>query len=96
MMTDSKKVYSEVLGVLNSLGEEYINKLPKSIMDFIENNSEKELIPVIETNVPLNKMPISRDAQTFITLLNLQYFCSTEEEKNTLMKRIVENSNKKG
>ena len=89
---DSRKVNSEVLGVLMFLGMDYISKVPDSIMDYITKNSDKNLIPKIEKNTPLNKMPISREAQAFITLLNLQYFCETQEQKNKLINRIKENS----
>ena len=88
------KINSEVLGVLNALGEEYINKLPSNLYNHLKNNSDDALIPKIDKNTPLNKMPISKEAQTYITLLNLQYFCETPEEKETLMKRIIDNSNK--
>ncbi len=89
-----KKVNAEVLGVLMSLGIEYMNKVPDELMDYITKNCNKEDIPVIDKNTPLNELPISREAQTFITYLNLEYFCENEEQKNEILKRLVENEKK--
>ncbi len=88
---NDKKVNSEVYGVLKTLDSQLLNRLPQALLEYIKNNSDESLIPNIKKGTPLKDMPISRDAQAFITLLNLQYFCQSTDEKKQIIDRIVEN-----
>lgn len=84
MNNQAKDIYIEVYSILNLLGEEYINKLPKSIYTIIENNitdknqfKYKSLSDIKEDN-------ILKDSINMIALLHLNYWCESEKEKQEL------------
>ncbi len=88
------KINSEVLGVLKILDKETLHRLPDDVYEYLVKNSKEDLIPDIPYGTPLNEMPISREAQAFVTMLNLAFFCKDGKEKETIMKRIIQNEKK--
>ena len=64
MITANEKIwYAEVYYVLNYLGIEYIRKIPKKLLDVIENARDKnykfDWIVSIYLNLPVEKDPSS-------------------------------------
>ena len=64
--------YTEVSYILNILGDNYKNKIPKKILECIDTNIQ-------ETN-------ISRNALIIISIFNLKYWENDENEKEKLRK----------
>ena len=85
-MIDKKEevLYKEVYTVLETLGDNYINKLPKDLYEFIRNESEKYDRFILDKTKKISNQ-ISEDTIAFIAYLNLNYWC-TENEKNELIK----------
>lgn len=90
-IANTSKVYSEVYEFINSLGNEYKNKLPKRIYLTIQNNRDKNYIPKYETNQSVASNTFSKEALALISALNLQYWCEDAEEKERLKKVYTEN-----
>ena len=44
-------IYSEVYGVLEMLGEEYINAIPKKMYTFIKENRDKSYNPIYDIDI---------------------------------------------
>lgn len=90
-MIDKKEevLYKEVYTVLETLGDNYINKLPKDLYEFIRNESEKHDRFILDKTKKISNQ-ISEDTIAFIAYLNLNYWC-TENEKNELIKIYKEN-----
>ena len=86
-------MYAEVYNLLNILGTEYINKIPKKMYDFIDESRDKSVLINIDINLPIESQNISDETIEFISLLNLKYWC-TENEKIELQKIYDENERK--
>jgi hypothetical protein len=88
---DNRKVNAEVLGVLMASGEAVLSRIPKSVINYLKENSDKGDIPQFDPNKTISECEISKEARTFLTVLKLQYLCDTEEEKQELIKKIADN-----
>lgn len=86
MEIEMQTVYSEVYGILNVLGEKYINKLPKSLYDTILSQKRRDYVPRYDIKIPLEKQNLKKESVAMIALLHLNYWCSSREEKEELKK----------
>ena len=60
MNIKTKEIYSEVYQVLNLLGDEYINKLPRSLYNMIKEKRDINYIPQYTEDLPLNQQNIQK------------------------------------
>ena len=81
MNIKTKEIYSEVYQVLKLLGNEYIDKLPKSLFNMLEEKRDIHYNPKYTENIPLN---INKETISIIALLHLNYWCENENEKHEL------------
>ena len=93
MVNERAIAYSEVYAILNMLGKEYINKLPKDIYNIIKEEKSTEYNPVYETTVTLDKQDVKKETISIIAFLHLNYWCN-EEEKIKLRELFDENEDK--
>lgn len=91
MNIKTKEIYSEVYQVLNLLGNEYIDKLPKSLFNMLREKRNINYEPKYTEDLPLNKQNIKKETLSIIALLHLNYWCENENEKNEL-KQIFKNN----
>lgn len=75
-----KDIYSEVYAILNMLGKEYINKLPKNIYNIIKEEKSIEYNPVYATTVALDRQDVKKETISIIAFLHLNYWCDDEEK----------------
>ena len=83
--------YAEVYEILNILEEEYVEKIPKKIVDFFEKERIKEYKPDIKANVPLIDQNLKRETFVLLAILNLNYWCNSQEEKREFLNKLNEN-----
>jgi len=74
--------YLEIYQILNLLGLDYINKIPKKLYKYIADNKSNE-------DVKMDS--ISKEAITFIAMLHYKYWTDSQEEKNELFEIFNEN-----
>lgn len=75
--------YREVYLILNKLGNEYINKIPKKVYNHIKEN--------MATSGPEIKI-IKKESIAFIAALHYKFWTENEEEKQELLKIFNENA----
>ena len=92
--TTQENVYSEVYSLLNALGPQYINALPKKLYSLIEENRNKSYNPTFDLSIPIYKQNISKNATALICILHYNYWCTSEEEKNKIDKVLKYNTEK--
>lgn len=80
--------------MLNLLGNEYVNKLPKSLLNMLEEKRNINYVPKYTDAQPLNKQNIQKETLSIIALLHLNYWCENEEEKKQLRKMFKNNEDK--
>lgn len=94
MNIKTKEIYSEVYQVLNLLGNEYIDKLPKSLFNMLEEKRNINYEPKYTEDIPLNKQNIKKETLSIIALLHLNYWCENSNEKNELNQMLKDNENR--
>ena len=94
MNIKSKEIYSEVYQVLNLLGKEYIDKLPKSLFNMLEEKRNINYEPKYTEDLPLNKQNIKKEALSIIALLHLNYWCENVKERNELNQMFKDNEDR--
>ena len=76
-ITKEEMAYTEVLNVLNYIEKEYLEKVPKEIIDFLEKNS-LEYPMCFDANGDFKISPL---AEAILCYINLEYWCDSEERK---------------
>lgn len=94
MNIKTKEIYSEVYQVLNLLGNEYIDKLPKSLFNMLEEKRDINYEPKYTDDLPLNKQNIKKETLSIIALLHLNYWCENANEKNELNQMFKNNEDR--
>ena len=94
MNIKTKEIYSEVYQVLNLLGNEYIDKLPKSLFNMLEEKRNINYEPKYTDDLPLNKQNIKKETLSIIALLHLNYWCENANEKNELNQMFKNNEDR--
>ena len=89
-----KKTYSQVYGILEMLGENYITKLPSSLYKMINEERQKEYTPQYDSSIALEKQDIKKESLSMIALFHLNYWCNSQDEKNKLRKLFQYNEEK--
>lgn len=90
-MDNSSLAYSEVCTILNMPEDEYKERVPKNVMDFFEEERDKEYNPIIDVNIPLEKQNLKRKTLVLLAILNLNYWCDSEEEKQEILDSFAKN-----
>ncbi len=83
-------MYSEVYEILNILGEEYINKLPKKLYMNISNYRNKNNTKKFYIDRSIQEQDLNQETLEFITFLDLKYWCN-DNERQVLMDQYEEN-----
>ena len=89
LMDNSSLAYSEVYAILNMIEDEYKERVPKNVMDFFEEERDKEYNPIIDVNIPLEKQNLKRKTLVLLAILNLNYWCDSEEEKQEILSIVL-------
>lgn len=90
-MMDNSFAYSEVLEILNNMDKKYVNKIPKKLIDYFNDNSSDNYIKHIDPNVDLKEQKLSKKTLDILALINLKYWTKSEEHRKRLLKQYSEN-----
>lgn len=91
---EKKYAYAELEEILNWLGSEYINKLPRRILQVIKYEKKQSYKPQIDFSKPLENQ-VRQETKNMIAYLNCKYWLQDEEEKNKIKSSIRKNYEKK-
>lgn len=94
MTKERREAYVEVLEVLNNMDSKYIEKIPKKLIEFFINNSSKEYKFHLKENIPLEEQKLKEITINVLAMLNLNYWCESEEHKKELLKKYYDNEMK--
>lgn len=91
MNIKTKEIYSELYQILNLLGNDYIDKLPKSLFNMLEEKRDINYNPQYTDKIPLHKQNIKKETISIMALLHLNYWCENEKEKLELKQMLKNN-----
>ncbi len=75
------KAFKEVYMILKSFGKEMQGKIPTSLLDFIEENMDKDYFFILDDNIPLEEQSFMDETLGIISLIYRDYLCTDEERE---------------
>lgn len=88
------EVYTEVLTIVDNMNPQYKQRLPKKLIEFFDENSDKEYKFNLNYSVPLKDNKLKPGTKSLLAVLNLQYWCESEEEKKKFLNIYAENESR--
>lgn len=73
----------------------YVEKVPKKIRELFSNNRLEGYTPNINSKIPLDEQNLQKKTYSILAMLNLNYWCENENEKQELIAIYTENDRKK-
>lgn len=86
--------YSEIWTILNLLENSYASRVPQQVKNFFEEERLKDYIPQIDVDRPLTEQNLQRKTIVLLALLNVNYWCDSEEEREFLLREMANNDNR--
>ena len=84
MVMENMLAYAEIDEILNLLEDDYREMVPKKVRDFFKEEKMKDYHPEIDIEKPLIEQNLKRETMVLLAILNLNYWCENEEEKQLL------------
>ena len=94
MENNLSKAYTEVLLILSYMEQKYVDMIPKKLLELFNEEKDKNYQPNINPNISLAEQNLQRKTLTLLAMLNLNYWCKNENEKQEMLKMYSENDKK--
>lgn len=92
MEKESQLAYAEVDAILNMLETEAVEKIPLKVREFFKNEKDKKYIPKFSENFfDIYNIELMRETICLLTILDINYWCETEEEKQLILNKLEDN-----
>ena len=89
------KAYAEVDMILSFMEIKYVEKIPKKMKELFKSEKLQNYEPKINPQIPLDEQNLQKKTYAILAMLNLNYWCDDENEKQELIKLYAENDRKK-
>lgn len=76
-----KKALKQVYMILKFVGKDITDKIPIDMLNFIEENMDKDYFFVLDENIELEEQELMDETLGIISLIWRDYLCSDEERK---------------
>lgn len=90
-MINEKMVYSEVYEFLNTLPSKEKNKIPMNIQNVFKYFKDDTYTKIIKKDIPISEQNLKKETLDIIAMLNIDYLCNSELEKE-FYKKVYENN----
>lgn len=77
----NKISYNETYDIICHMNSKISKKIPKSFLDFIKDNREKNYKVNVDYSNKINKASLQRDTRILLSLIYRDYLCTPEERK---------------
>ena len=94
MTMNRKNSYVEILEILKYMDKIYVDKIPKKLIEFFEENKANNYKFKYDSAVELGKQNLNDNTLALLAMLNLNYWCESEEHKKELIARYNDNEQK--
>ena len=95
MVMENMLAYAEIDEILNLLEDDYRERVPKKVRDFFKEEKIKDYHPEIDIEKPLIEQNLKRETMVLLAILNLNYWCENEEEKQRFLNELDKNEKEK-
>lgn len=91
MKNRTRIAYAEINEILKFIEKEYVERIPNKVRSFFENERDKEHKITINLNESLLLQGLERETFVLLAILNLNYWCDSEDEKEEFIKELEKN-----
>ena len=95
MLMDNMIAYAEIDEILNLLEDKYREKVPEKVRTFFKEEKMVDYKPTIDVNTPLIQQNLKRETIVLLAILNINYWCENEEEKQFFLNELAKNEEEK-
>lgn len=95
MVMENMLAYAEIDEILNLLEDNYRERVPKKVRDFFKEEKMKDYHPEIDIEKTLIEQNLKRETMVLLAILNLNYWCENEEEKQRFLNELDKNEEEK-
>ncbi len=95
MNSDLTKAYAEVDKILSFMETQYVEKIPRKLREVFKNEKMQDYNPNIDPKIPLDEQNLQKKTFSILAMLNLNYWCEDEKEKQELIAIYAEKDRKK-
>ena len=95
MLMDNMIAYAEIDEILNLLEDKYREKVPEKVRTFFKEEKMFDYKPTIDVNTPLIQQNLKRETIVLLAILNINYWCENEEEKQFFLNELAKNEDEK-
>lgn len=71
---------SETLDILNHMEKLYLDKLPKKLKDFLEENKSDTYVPHLDHSQKISQMPLKEKTKDILAAIYMNYWCAPEKK----------------
>ena len=86
--------YSEIWTILTLLEDSYASRVPQRVKAFFEEERLKDYEPQIDVDKPLTEQNLQRETMVLLAMLNINYWCNSDEEREFWLREMARNDNK--
>ena len=91
LSVNTRQAYTEIDNFIELLDEYNRNKVPKKLREYFKKEKDNTYTKTINPNIPIKKQSLKEETLALIAMLNLQYWCEDENEKEKLKNIYNEN-----
>ena len=84
---DRKKAYVEILEILKRVDKKLVDKIPQKLIDFFNKNKDEEYYFKYDDTKRLKEQKLNSITLDLLGMLDLNYWCEIEDEKQKLIKK---------
>lgn len=84
----------EVLFILDNTDVQYVNKIPKTVINFFKQNASKDYTPTFNPKCEIKDMNIKNETKHILSVIYLNYWAENEENQQQFKKILMENQKK--
>ena len=94
MENSLSKAYAEVLLILSYMEQKYADMIPKKLLELFNEEKDQNYQPDINPKISLAEQNLQRKTLALLAMLNLNYWCKDESEKQEMLKMYAKNDKK--
>lgn len=91
MVNETELAYAEVDSIIELLEDKFANRIPEQVREFFKKEKNDDYIPKIRSDIGLDEQELKAETISILTLLQLNYLCNSEEEKQEILSELQEN-----
>lgn len=94
LSVNTRQAYAEIDTFIDLLDEYNKNKIPEKLREYFKKEKDEKYIKKINPNQSIQSQNLKEETLALIAMLNLQYWCENEDEKERLKKIYAQNEKK--